>query len=86
MELLKVSNNSQPKSVAGAIAALIRQHGQAELQAIGAGAVNQAVKSIAVARGYLASNGVDLVMVPAFHELEIDGAVRTAIRFKVFKR
>ncbi len=86
MELLRVSTKSDPKAVAGAIAGMIRQYGKVELQAIGAGAVNQAVKSIIVARGYVAPNGMNLVMTPAFQELDIDGSTRTAIRFKVTVR
>lgn len=86
MEVLKVSASSQPKAVAGALAALMREHGSAELQAVGAGAVNQAIKAIAIARGYVAPNGIDLVCIPAFAEIEIDGVERTAIRFLVQPR
>jgi stage V sporulation protein S len=66
MEVLKVSATSQPKAVAGAIAAILRGGKNVEVQVIGAGAVNQAVKSIAVARGYVAPNGIDLITIPAF--------------------
>lgn len=83
MDILKVSANSKPTSVAGAIAGVIREQGIVEIQAVGAGATNQAVKSIAVARGYMASSGVDLVCIPAFTTIEIDGAERTAIRLIV---
>jgi stage V sporulation protein S len=86
VEVLKVSARSNPKSVAGALAAVFRQHGRAEIQAVGAGAVNQAVKAIAIARGYVAPNGIDLVMIPAFSEISIDGEERTAIRFIVEPR
>lgn len=86
MEVLKVSAHSSPKSVAGALAAIIREKGRAELQAVGAGAVNQAVKAIAVARGFVAPNGIDLVMIPAFLEITIDQQERTAIRFIVEPR
>ncbi len=86
MEVLKVSAQSSPKSVAGALAAVIREHGVAELQAVGAGAVNQAVKAVAIARGYVAPNGLDLVVVPAFAEIQIDGTDRTAIKFIVQPR
>ncbi len=86
MEILKVSAQSQPKSVAGAIAAVLREEGLVELQAVGAGAVNQAVKSIAVARGYVAPNGIDMVCVPAFSKVEIEGEERTAIRFQIEHR
>lgn len=83
MEVLKVSASSQPKSVAGALAAVIRDRNSAEIQAVGAGAVNQAVKAIAITRGFVAPNGIDLVAVPAFSEVTIDGEERTAIRFIV---
>ncbi|MHB1126019.1 MAG: stage V sporulation protein S [Bacillota bacterium] len=86
MEVLKVSANSNPKSVAGALAAVFRSQGKAEIQAVGAGAVNQAIKAIAIARGFIAPNGVDLVMIPAFTEIQIDGEERTAIRFLVEAR
>jgi len=86
VEVLKVSANSQPKSVAGALAAILRENSTAELQAVGAGAVNQAVKAIAITRGFVAPNGIDLVTVPAFSEITIDGEERTAIRFIVESR
>lgn len=86
MEVLKVSATSNPKSVAGALAAVLRDKGNAEVQAVGAGAVNQAVKAIAIARGFVAPNGIDLVAVPAFSEITIDGQERTAIRFLVTSR
>jgi stage V sporulation protein S len=83
IEVLKVAANSKPVAVAGALAAIIREKGVAELQAIGAGAVNQAVKAIAIARGYVAPSGIDLVCVPAFADVEIEGEERTAIKFLV---
>jgi len=86
VEVLKVSAQSNPKSVAGALAAVLRENGSAELQAVGAGAVNQAVKAIAIARGFVAPNGIDLVAVPAFAEIQIDGEERTAIKFIVDPR
>ena len=86
MEVLKVSANSQPKSVAGALSAVLRENSVAELQAVGAGAVNQAVKAIAITRGFVAPNGIDLVVVPAFVEISIDGEERTAIKFIVEPR
>jgi stage V sporulation protein S len=86
MEVLKIASNSKPKSVAGALAAVLREEGKAEMQAIGAGAVNQAVKAIAIARGFVAPSGVDLVAIPAFAEIEIDGEERTAIKFIVNPR
>jgi len=86
VEALKVSASSNPKSVAGALAAVLREKGSAEVQAVGAGAVNQAVKAIAIARGYVAPNGIDLVAIPAFAEIAIEGEERTAIRFIVEPR
>ena len=86
MEVLKVSANSQPKAVAGAIAAILRGGNRAEIQVIGAGAVNQAVKSIAVARGYVAPNGIDLIAIPAFFQLEVNGEIKTSIKFIIEKR
>ncbi|HAA47794.1 MAG TPA: stage V sporulation protein S [Synergistaceae bacterium] len=86
MEVLKVSANSQPKSVAGAIAAVLREKGSVEVQAVGAGAVNQSIKSIAIARGYVAPNGIDLICIPAFAKIEIDGEERTAIKFQLESR
>ncbi len=86
MEVLKVSSKSQPKSVAGAIAAVLREKGAVEVQAVGAGAVNQSVKSIAVASGYVAPNGIELVCIPSFEKIEIDGEERTAIKFQLESR
>ena len=84
MDILKVSANSSPNSVAGAIASIVRGCGQAELQSVGAGATNQAVKSIAVARGYLAAVGLDPVCFPEFSSVEINGEERTAMKFVCF--
>lgn len=86
MGILKVSAHSNATATAGALANTIRQQGQAELQGIGPKAVNQAVKAIAIARGYLASSGIDLVAVPDFVDVEIDGQPRTALRFLVKPR
>ncbi|MCX7883544.1 stage V sporulation protein S [Caloramator quimbayensis] len=86
MEVLKVSAQSQPKAVAGALAAVLRERASAEVQAVGAGAVNQAVKAIAITRGFVAPNGIDLVVIPAFSEIEIEGEERTAIKFIVQPR
>ena len=86
MEILKVSSKSAPNSVAGAIAGVIRESGSAELQAVGAGAANQAIKAVAIARGYLSPSGIDLVCVPAFVSVEIDGEERTAMRLIVEPR
>jgi stage V sporulation protein S len=86
LEILKVSAGSNPKSVAGALAAVIREKNCAELQAVGAGAVNQSIKAIAITRGYVAPNGINLICIPAFSEILIDGEERTAIRFIVQPR
>ncbi|MEG3030423.1 MAG: stage V sporulation protein S [Oscillospiraceae bacterium] len=83
MDVLKVSSKSSPVSVAGAIAGIIREKSIVEVQGIGAGAVNQALKSIAVARGYVAPAGMDLICTPAFSTVEIDGETRTAIKLIV---
>ncbi len=80
MEILKVSSRSVPNSVAGAIAAVIREKGEVEIQAVGAGAVNQAIKACAVARGYLATTGIDLIIIPAFASVVIDDEERTGIK------
>lgn len=80
MQILKVSSGSVPNSVAGAISGYIRQDGSVEVQAVGAGATNQAVKAIAIARGYLAPLGIDMICVPAFANVVIDNEVRTAIK------
>ena len=86
MEVLRVSSKSEPKSVAGAIAAILRNGESVEINAIGAAAVNQVVKSIAVARGYVAPNGIELICVPAFSQLEVDGKEKTSIKFLVERR
>ena len=86
MAVLKVRSQSDPNKVAGALAGTIREQGRAELQTIGAGALNQAIKSIAIARGFLAPSGIDLVCYPAFVDVEIDGQERTAIRLFVEPR
>ena len=80
IEILKVSSRSVPNSVAGAISGVIRESGAVEIQAVGAGAANQAIKSVAIARGYLAPIGIDLICIPAFANVTIDGEDRTAIK------
>jgi stage V sporulation protein S len=86
VEVLKVSSRSNPNSVAGALAGVIREQGAAELQTVGAGALNQAVKAIAIARGFIAPSGMDLTCVPAFADITINGEERTAIRILVEPR
>jgi stage V sporulation protein S len=85
VQILKVSASSRSTALAGAIAGIMRERGYVEVQAIGAGAVNQAVKAIAIARGYLEEDGIDIAFVPIFIEISIDGNERTAIRFEVSK-
>lgn len=86
MEVLKISSKSNPNSVAGAIAGLVKENARAEMQAIGAGALNQAIKAVAIARGFVAPTGVDLVCVPAFAEVQIEGEERTGIKIVVESR
>lgn len=86
MEILKVSAKSNPNSVAGALAGVLRERGGAEMQAIGAGALNQAVKAVAITRGFVAPHGIDLVCIPAFTDVEIDGQERTAMKLLVSAR
>jgi stage V sporulation protein S len=86
VDLIKVSANSRSTAVAGAIAGVVREHGRADVQAIGAGAVNQAVKASAIARGYLLLDGINVVVIPSFCEIDIEGAERTAIRLGVEPR
>ncbi|MGC8545719.1 stage V sporulation protein S [Athalassotoga sp.] len=84
METLKVSSKSNPNSVAGAIAGALGKESTVEIQAIGAGAVNQAVKAIAVARRFINENGKDIGMIPGFVEIEIGGEKRTGVSMKIF--
>ncbi len=86
MSTIKVSARSRTASVAGAIAGVMRESGQADVQAIGAGAVNQAIKAIAIATGYMAEEDVHIVCVPSFVEVTIDDQIRTAIRITVTPR
>lgn len=86
MEVLRVSTKSNPNSVAGALAAIVKEKNIVEIQAVGAGAINQAVKAIAIARGFVAPSGRDIVCVPAFTDIEIDGEERTAIKLIVQPR
>ena len=86
MEVLKVSSKSNPNAVAGALAGIVREQGAVEMQTVGAGALNQAVKAIAIARGFLAPAGMELTCIPAFADIEINGEERTAIRLLVQPR
>ena len=86
IDIIKVAASSRTSAVAGAIAGVIREHQRADVQAIGASAVNQAVKAMALAKGYLAEDGYDIVCVPHFVDVDIDGKLRTAIKFSVEPR
>ncbi len=83
MEILKVSSKSNPSKVAGAIANVFREQGSVEIQTIGAGSLNQAIKSICIARGFLAPSGQNLVVIPAFSDIMIEGEEKTAIKLIV---
>ena len=83
MNVIKVASHSRTSAVAGAIAGVYRENGCAEVQAIGAGAVNQAIKAVAIAKGYLAEEGKHIIFSPSFVEVEIEGEVRTAVRLSV---
>ena len=84
MDTLKVSSRSNPVSVAGAIAGIIREKGSVEVQGIGAGAVNQAIKAVAIARGFLIPTGFDVSCAPVFSDILINGESRTAIRLSIY--
>jgi stage V sporulation protein S len=86
IDIIKVSATSRTSAVAGAIAGVIREHHHADVQAIGASAVNQAVKALALAIGYLTEDGYDIVCVPVFVDVDIEGKIRTAIKFVVDPR
>ncbi|WP_010249703.1 stage V sporulation protein S [Acetivibrio cellulolyticus] len=86
MDILKVSAKSSPNSIAGALASFIKEKGAVEIQAIGAGALNQAVKAVAIARGFVAPSGIELICIPAFTEVVIDGEEKTAIKLIVEPR
>jgi stage V sporulation protein S len=86
MDVIKVKANSRTAAVAGAIAGVVREHKRAEVQAIGAGAVNQAVKALVLAKGYLAEDGISVVCIPEFVDVDIEGKVRTAIKLTIEPR
>jgi stage V sporulation protein S len=86
VEVLKVSSKSNPNSVAGALAGIVREQGSVEIQTVGAGALNQAIKAVAIARGFIAPSGIELTCVPAFADIEINGEERTAIRLLIEQR
>lgn len=86
METLKVRSKSNPNSIAGALANVLKEKNSVEIQAIGAGALNQAIKAIAIARGFVAPSGKNLICIPAFTDIMIDGEERTAIKLIVEAR
>ena len=86
MDMIKVSANSRTAAVAGAIAGVVREHKRAEVQAIGAGAVNQAIKAVALATSYLKNDGINIVCIPEFVDVEIEDKVRTAIKMVIEPR
>lgn len=86
MEVLKVSAKSNPNAVAGALAGALREKGGAEIQTVGAGALNQAIKAVAITRGFVAPSGIDIVCVPAFADIQIGNEERTAIKLVVERR
>ena len=81
MDILKISTKSNPNSVAGAIVGKFKVNNKIEMYAIGAGAINQTMKAIAIARGFVASSGIDLICIPSFVEIDIDGETRTGMKF-----
>jgi stage V sporulation protein S len=86
MDIIKVKANSRTAAVAGAIAGVVREHHRADVQAIGAGAINQAIKALVLARGYLAEDGINVICIPEFVDVDIEGKVRTAIKLSVEPR
>ena len=86
MEVLKISSKSNPNSVAGAIAGLVKEENKAEMQAIGAGALNQSIKALAIARGFLIPSGIDFTIIPSFKEIIIDGKEKTAMKLKIERK
>jgi len=86
MDIIKVKATSRTAAVAGAIAGVVREHNRAEVQAIGAGAINQAVKALVLAKGYLAEDGIPIICIPEFVDVDIDGKVRTAIKLIIEPR
>lgn len=86
MDIIKVASSSRTSAVAGAIAGVVRDHGRAEAQAIGAGAVNQAIKAVAIARNYLQEEGIDIICIPEFTTVDIEGKERTALKLTIEPR
>ena len=86
IDIIRVAASSRTSAVAGAIAGVVREYNRADVQAIGASAVNQAVKALALARGYLAEDGIEIICIPHFVDVDIEGKLRTAIKFSVEPR
>ena len=86
IEMIKVATNSSPSKVAGSLATIIREQKVVEIQTIGAGALNQASKAIAIARGFLVSSGIDIVVIPSFREVMINQSEKTAIKLRIERR
>ena len=86
IEMIKVATNSSPSKVAGSLATIIREQKVVEIQTIGAGALNQAIKAIAIARGLLVSSGIDIVVIPSFREVMINQSEKTAIKLRIERR
>ena len=86
IEMIKVATNSSPSKVAGSLATIIREQKVVEIQTIGAGALNQAIKAIAIARGFLVSSGIDIVVIPSFREVMINQSEKTAIKLRIETR
>jgi stage V sporulation protein S len=86
LEFVRVSAKSNPNSVAGAIVGILREQGSVEVSTIGAGALSQATKAVAIARGFVAPNGIDLISIPAFEDVVVDGEVKTSIKLIVQPR
>lgn len=86
IEMIKVATNSSPSKVAGSLATIIREQKVIEIQTIGAGALNQAIKAIAIARGFLVSSGIDIVVIPSFREVMINQSEKTAIKLRIERR
>ena len=86
IEMIKVATNSSPSKVAGSLATIISEQKVVEIQTIGAGALNQAIKAIAIARGFLVSSGIDIVVIPSFREVMINQSEKTAIKLRIERR
>jgi stage V sporulation protein S len=86
IKMLRSSAKTNPSSLAGAMAGQLRQHGQSVVSCVGAGAVNQAIKAVAICRGFVAPSGVDLICIPAFSDIEIDGEDRSAVKLIIEPR